>query len=60
MKSYFVEKNNDNVADLQNALAAIVEFAYFMAEESNSEDRIQYINEVLRDNHIIPAEKEEE
>lgn len=50
MKTYYVKTND--IPSLKDALGRMIEFAMFMAEESGSQDRIDYINKIMDDDDI--------
>lgn len=50
MKTYYVKTND--IPSLKDALGRMIEFAIFMAEESGSQDRIDFINNILNDDGI--------
>ena len=50
METYYVKTKD--IASLQDALGRMIEFAMFMAKESGSQDRVNYINEILKDDDI--------
>lgn len=41
-----------DIASLQDALGRMTEFAMFMAKESGLQDRIDFINKILKDDDI--------
>lgn len=50
METYYVKTKD--IVSLQDALGRMIEFAMFMAKESGSQDRVNYINEILKDDDI--------
>lgn len=56
METYYIKTTD--TASLQDALGRMTEFAMFMAKESGSQDRIDYIKEILHDDDDILWEVE--
>lgn len=51
METYYIKTTD--TASLQNALERMIEFDMFMAKESGSQDRVDYIKEILQDDDIL-------
>ena len=50
METYYIKTTD--TASLQDALGRMVEFAMFMAKESGSQERVDYIKE-MKDDDIL-------
>lgn len=51
METYYIKTTD--TASLQDALGRMIEFAMFMAKENGSQDRIDYVKEILKDDDIL-------